>query len=59
MAPAGSTSSCSCAAGGDDDDDVEHGISVTVGIRVVEEAVPARPPEAEAGARTAAAHVRN
>uniref|UniRef100_A0A0D3F6G7 Uncharacterized protein n=1 Tax=Oryza barthii TaxID=65489 RepID=A0A0D3F6G7_9ORYZ len=40
------TSSCSCAAGGDDDDDVEHRISVTVGIRAVEAATPARPPEA-------------
>jgi E3 ubiquitin-protein ligase EL5 len=57
---AGSTSSCSCATGGDNDDgDVEHGVSVTVAIRAVEAATPARPPEAEAGARTAAAHVRN
>ncbi|KAL5212977.1 hypothetical protein ABZP36_023824 [Zizania latifolia] len=53
---AGSTSSCS----GGGDEDVEHCVSVTVGIHVVEAPAPSLPPETETGAtpRTAAC-VRN
>ncbi|KAG8071088.1 hypothetical protein GUJ93_ZPchr0006g42207 [Zizania palustris] len=51
---AGSTSSCS--VGGDDD--VEHGgVSVTVGIRVVEAPAPSLPSETETGATPRTARV--